>query len=156
MGLAGSGAKLERVRRLGAAVAVDYTRAGWQEQVRAELHGREPTVAFDGVGGEVGRAALELLGIGGRLVMYGWTSGKEPTQVTTADLFAKGLTVTVAVGPKVFRRPGGIRGLEDRALEAVISGAVVPLVQEFPLADAAEAHWAIENRHTMGKVVLIP
>ena len=133
VGLAGGPAKVERVRQLGADLAVDYTAAPvGRSRSRVGLDGRRPTVAFDGVGGEVGRAALELLDIGGRLVMYGWASGKEPTQVTTADLFAKGLTVSVAVGAKVFRRPGGIRGLEDQALEAVASGAVVPLGADVP------------------------
>jgi NADPH2:quinone reductase len=46
-------------------------------------------------------------------------------------------------------------GLEEAALAALGSGALVPLVaRRFPLADAAGAHAAIEARATVGKTVL--
>ncbi|WP_238412576.1 zinc-binding dehydrogenase [Saccharothrix deserti] len=31
-----------------------------------------------------------------------------------------------------------------------------PVVQTFPLAEAARAHAAMESRHTVGKAVLVP
>lgn len=43
--------------------------------MRAELAGREVSVLLDGVGGEFGRGALELLGIAGRVIMFGWSAG---------------------------------------------------------------------------------
>ena len=102
---------------------------------------------------QIGRAALELLGVGGRLVLYGWSSG-EPTPLTTVDLFARGISASAAIGARIFNRPGGIRDLEEKALAA--AGTLVPLVQHFPLAEAAKAHAAIAARATTGKVVLIP
>jgi NADPH2:quinone reductase len=56
----------------------------------------------------------------------------------------------------MFRRPGGLRGLEVAALDALARGRMVPLLTRFPLAEAAAAHAALENRETIGKVVLIP
>jgi NADPH2:quinone reductase len=54
-------------------------------------------------------------------------------------------------------RQGGVRGLSADALDALASGRLAPLVHPpFPLADATDAHRAIESRATMGKVVLIP
>jgi NADPH2:quinone reductase len=73
------------------------------------------------------------------------------------DIYAHGMTVGVAVGPRLLNRPGGLRELETRALEAATSGRWVPLIgQSFPLAKAAEAHAAVENRATTGKTVLKP
>jgi NADPH2:quinone reductase len=144
VGVAGPG-KLDRVA---ADVVVDYTRPRWPDAVRSGLDGREMTVALDGVGGEAGRAAFELLARGGRHVLYGWSAG-EMTRIETADIVARGLTVTSALV-----RPGSMRELEERALAAAASGRLVPLVTRFPLAEAAQAHAALQSRATVGKVVL--
>jgi NADPH2:quinone reductase len=50
---------------------------------------------------------------------------------------------------------GRLRELETKALAAVASREMVPAVQRFPLARAAEAHTPLDNRATTGKVVLI-
>ena len=112
------------------------------------------SVVLDGVGGAAGRAAMELLGIGGRLVLFGWSAG-EPTQITTQDLIARHLSATWAL-PRQLQRPGGLRELETRALAEAAAGRLVPLTQPFALAQAAAAHTALETRATVGKTVLIP
>ena len=140
----------EKLDRVSAAIPVDYTRPGWPETVREALDGREVTVALDGVGGEAGRAAFELLARGGRHVLYGWSSGRM-TAITSGDIVSRGLTVSSALV-----RPGSIRELEERALAAAADGRLVPLLTRFRLADAAAAHRALETRATVGKVVLEP
>jgi NADPH:quinone reductase len=155
VGVAGGPAKVEHVRSLGANVAVDYRIDGWPARVREALGERTVTVLLDGVGGELSRAALALVGVGGRIVMFGWSSGT-PLDLTTNDLFARGLTASAAVGPRLLQRPGGLRELETQALAEAAAGRLVPAVQTFPLADAAAAHTALETRATTGKVVLIP
>lgn len=156
VGAAGSAGKLDQVRRLGATVAVDYSEPDWTDQVRAQLAGREPTVVLEGVGGELGTASLDLLGFGGRIIMYGYAAGK-PTTITSETLFARSLTASVGIGPRLIRRPGGFRDLEERALAAVAARELVPLVGDaFPLDAAADAHAAIERRATTGKVILVP
>jgi NADPH2:quinone reductase len=154
-GLAGGPSKVAEVRALGASIAVDYQHADWPDQVRAQLGDRPVTVVLDGVGGSPGRQAFELLGVGGRLVMFGWSAGA-PTEVTTDDIVARGLTVSWAIGPKLLHRPGGLPGLEADALTQAAEGRWVPLTTRFPLAKAADAHRALENRETTGKVVLLP
>jgi NADPH2:quinone reductase len=155
VGLAGGPEKVELARSLGADVAVDYREPGWPEQVLAALDRRRPTVLLDGVGGAVGRAGLELLDTGGRIVMFGWSAG-EPTQFTTQDVVAGSLSVHWVTGPRMLRRYGGLRGLETQALAEAAAGRTVPVVQRFALADAAGAHRALEARATTGKVVLVP
>ena len=155
VGVAGGPTKVARVQALGAEVAVDYDQPDWADEVRTALDGRSVTVALDSVGGTIGRDALELLGVGGRFVLYGYSSG-EVTHLTAADLFQRGISATAAIGARMFGRPGGLRDLEDRALAAVAAGELDPVVDTFPLADAAGAHAALESRATVGKVVLLP
>ncbi|HEY8546105.1 MAG TPA: zinc-binding dehydrogenase [Acidimicrobiales bacterium] len=155
-GVAGGPDKVARVRELGADIALDYRNPTWADDLRAELGDRQLTVAFDSVGGPVGRAALELLAPGGRLVIYGWSSGT-PTALSADDIVGRSLTVTGAIGPKLTQRPGGLRDFETEALARAASGEWVPLVDSrFPLADAAKAHRALEERGTVGKVILVP
>jgi NADPH2:quinone reductase len=155
VGVAGGPAKVQRARQLGATVAVDYSAPGWSDAVREALDGRDVTVTLDGVGGALGRGALELLGVGGRLILFGWSSG-EPTELSIGDLYSRGLTVSAAIGPRIAQWPGGLRDLEEQALAAAADGRLVPLVQRFALAQAAAAHTAIQTRATVGKTVLVP
>jgi NADPH:quinone reductase len=154
VGLAGGPEKTERVRDLGATAAVDYLTSDWPRSVRDALGGREVSVVLDGVGGELGRQTLELLGPGGRMVVFGWSSG-EPTKLTTMDVFGRSLTVTSGLGPDI-GDPERKRELEATALAEAAAGHLVPLLSRFPLADAAGAHAALERRATVGKTVLIP
>jgi NADPH:quinone reductase len=155
VGAAGGPDKVERARALGADVGVDYREPAWPKVVQEALEGRHVTLALDGVGGEIGRGALELLGPGGRIVMFGWSSG-EPLQITTSDLYAGGITASAAVGPRIMQRPGGMRDLETRALAEAAAVRIVPPLTRFPLAAAAQAHLALETRQTIGKTVLVP
>jgi NADPH2:quinone reductase len=138
-----------KVAQLDADLAVDYSRPGWTEGLRDH----RVTVVLDGVGGELGRAALETLAPGGRIVLFGFASGK-PTEITTADLFRLGIRADAAIGPRILPR---LRELEAAALNAAAEGRLVPRVgSAFPLAEAAAAHRALETRRTTGKVVLVP
>ena len=122
------------------------------QRVRAELGQRRLTLVVDGVGGAAGRGALELLAPGGRFVICGWSSGTA-TEITTADLYGRGITASSAIGPGVSRP---LRELEEQALREAAQGWFNPLVTEFPLAEAARAHRELEGRGTVGKVLLVP
>ncbi|TDD72338.1 oxidoreductase [Jiangella aurantiaca] len=154
VGVAGGAEKIARVRELGATHVADYTVSDWPERVRAALGDREVTVVLDGVGGTLGRAAMDLLGVRGRLVMFGWSSG-EVVPFTSTDLVERGLTATWPISRHQVGRPGFLRGLETRALAEAAAGRLVPVVQRFPLDRAADAHTAFEARRTTGKVVLV-
>ncbi|MER8041896.1 zinc-binding dehydrogenase [Streptomyces sp. NPDC094032] len=161
VGLAGGPAKVALVRENGADLAVDYTRPEWPEEVRAYLGARTATVVFDSVGGDTGRAAVDLLGPGGLHLVFGW-SGKgvhdgEPLTFTPEELAARGIRSESVLGPVMIEKAGGdVRTLERAALEAATTGTLRPAVHRFPLAEAARAHRALETRGTTGKVVLIP
>ncbi|MFD0148607.1 zinc-binding dehydrogenase [Streptomyces sp. NPDC055721] len=163
IGLAGGPAKVALVEANGADLAVDYKQPDWQEKVRAYLaeRGRSATVVFDSVGGDTGRAAVDLLGKGGQHVVFGWSGAGlhdgEPLTFTPEELAARGITSESVLGPVMIQKAGGdVRNLELAALAAATDGTLRPAVHRFPLADAAGAHRALENRGTTGKVVLIP
>jgi len=154
--VAGGPSKVATALEHGADLAVDYLRPDWPARVRTALGDRVVTVVLDGVGGAAGRAALELLGVGGRLVFFGWSSG-EQLVVTIQDLYRLGISAAAGIGPRLTQRQGGLRALETTALAEAAAGSLVPVVgQTFPLAKAAAAHTAIETRATTGKVVLVP
>jgi NADPH2:quinone reductase len=156
VGAAGGADKVALVRRVGADHAIDYSRPDWPNAVRDALADRPVTLVLDGVGGQVGRDALELLGVTGRLVMFGSSSGSL-TELSATDLFGRGISAASAIGARILQRPGGTRTLEHDALEAVSSKRLIPVIgQRFALAEAAAAHIAIESRATTGKTVLRP
>ncbi|MER8031151.1 zinc-binding dehydrogenase [Streptomyces bauhiniae] len=153
VGLAGGAEKTARVRADGAGLAVDYTRPDWPAEVRAWLDGRDATLVYDGVGGEVAREAVALLGPGGRHLVFGWSA--EGIGEGARGHFVDGVSESV-LGPEMLRRGGGLRALEERALAEAAAGRLRPAVTRFPLAEAAAAHRALQTRGTVGKVVLEP
>lgn len=155
-GAAGGEAKVALARSLGADVAVDYLDPDWPAALRAGLGDRPVTVLLDGVGGAVGRAAVDLVGPGARLVLFGWTSGDQ-VELSDDELAARDLTVAPPIGPRIMSEPGALERFETAALAAAADGTWAPVVgATFPLADAAGAHRALVSRATTGKVVLVP
>ncbi|WP_432076594.1 zinc-binding dehydrogenase [Streptomyces wuyuanensis] len=160
VGLAGGPGKTARVAANGADLAVDYTLPDWPGEVRAHLGDRAATVVYDSVGGETGRAAVGLLGKGGRHIVFGWSSqgirdGSALT-FTERELADRGITSESVLGPAMLEKAGGLRALETRSLAEATAGRLRPAVHRFPLAEAAAAHRALETRGTIGKVVLVP
>ncbi|MFJ6572711.1 zinc-binding dehydrogenase [Streptomyces sp. NPDC091292] len=153
VGASGGPAKTAAVRELGADLAVDYNRPDWPDTVREALGDRHVTVVVDGVEGEKGRAAFELLGEGGRYVTIG-ASSREPFRPDEAELTRRGVTFTDALALLIAGQDGPAD--EARALAAAADGTMVPAVQTFPLSQAGAAHTALKARATTGKVVLVP
>ena len=146
--LAGQPRKLAVARDLGADVTVDYSRDGWERQVR-EAAG-QVDVVFDGVGGDIGLAAFGLLGAGGRFCPFGMASGRFAP--VTPEL-AQDRQVTVRAGAGA--SPEELAALARTALAEAAAGRLRPVIgQEFELAGAARAHAAIEARETVGKTLL--
>jgi NADPH2:quinone reductase len=149
---AGGERKLEVARDLGADVAVDYRSRSWTEEVRSAIDGADVDVVFDGVGGRIGRDAFNLLGRGGRLCMFGMAAGSF-TAIGDAELKERG--VSSLRGAAGDRRD--LATLTRRALSSAAADELQPIIgQKLPLADAADAHRAIESRATIGKTLLVP
>jgi NADPH2:quinone reductase len=146
---AGGGRKLSLAAELGAGMTVDYTEPGWTERVRSRVGGVD--VVFDGVGGQVGREAFDLLHAGGRFCAFGMASGAF-TRLPDGEDARRG--VTVIRGAPV--TPEELRELTRAALAEAAAGRIRPVIgQTFPLERAADAHAAIEARATVGKTLLL-
>jgi len=141
----GSPHKMEVVQRLGADKVVDYSRGGWQDEIRGDLGPVD--VVFDGVGGDIGISSLTLLRVGGRFCQYGMASGSF-TQIPSQRRDVQVLRGTALT-------PAESRDLSIEALRLAAAGQLVATIgQEYPLERASGAHAAIEDRSTIGKTLL--
>ncbi|GAB3400092.1 MDR/zinc-dependent alcohol dehydrogenase-like family protein [Flindersiella endophytica] len=152
VGAARGAEKLAAVRSLGAE-AVDYSAPEWVAEVRSLVGDSGVEVVFDGVGGELGRAAFGLVTPGGRFSAHGMPSGSF-TGLDQPDATAAGITLTRI--EQVQLAPGELRQTTARALAAAADGRIRPFVgRTYPLERAGEAHAAIENRQVVGKTLLL-
>jgi NADPH2:quinone reductase len=146
---AGGERKLAVARELGAEVTVDYRDPEWTVRVREAVGGLD--VVFDGVGGEVGRAAFGLLDRGGRMSSYGLASGAW-AGISEDEAAERGVTLIGSRRPT----PEELRELTTSALAEAAAGRLRPVIgQRFALDRAADAHAAIESRATVGKTLLV-
>jgi NADPH2:quinone reductase len=147
---AGGARKADAARSLGADLVTDYSQPDWPKRLRSELNGRGVDVVFDGVGGDIGKAAFEFVARGGRFCAYGMASGRF-TDLLETDIAER--EVTALRGVQASREE--LRQAAQTAVELTCQGRLRPLIgQMFPLAQAAEAHAAIEARATIGKTLL--
>ncbi|MCW2876776.1 MAG: dehydrogenase [Sphaerisporangium sp.] len=152
---AGAKVKRERARELGADIVVDHRDPSWPGQVRDALQGATLDIVFESVAGASARELLDLMTPGtGRMLYYGRLGG-EPAAVTPDDLLYRGLTLIGCGGLAAWAKR--VAAARTDVLCLLAEGRLHPLVDSvLPLADAATAHRRIENRETMGKIVLTP
>lgn len=145
--------KLDLVQALGADAVVDYSELGWPERVREATGGTGPDVVFDGVGGQIGRAAFEVTARGGRFSAHGAPSGGF-AEIDPREAERRGVTVSGI--EQVQLAPADAKRLAERALSEAVAGRIRPVIgQTFPLERAADAHAAIEARGVIGKTLLL-
>jgi NADPH2:quinone reductase len=152
IGAARGKAKGDAVGEAGADVVIDYGHPGWASEVVRATGGTGPAVVLDGVGGQLGRQAYEIMADGGRFSAHGGPSGSF-TSIDRDD--AKRRNVAVTGLGDLQARPGERADLARQILPDVLSGKVRPLIgQTFPLAEAARAHAMIEAREAIAKTLL--
>lgn len=150
-------AKEQLARNAGADEIIRYTERDFEQDVMALTEGRGVDVVYDSVGQATFDKSLNVLRPLGYLVLFGQSSGPVPP-------FDPGILSTK--GSLFLTRPTMLHYTQTRAdlleranavLEWIAAGELVLRIStEFGLADAAEAHRALQGRKTTGKVVLIP
>src|ERR1044072_1097509 len=114
-------------------------------------------VALDGGGGASWSAALASLCRRGLMVSYGNASGAVPRFAPLELARGGSLFLTRPTLADYVATQAELHASAARLFEMVGSGAVpVRIGTRFPLADAADAHRALEARETTGSTLLIP
>jgi NADPH2:quinone reductase len=126
-------------------------------EVRKLSDGRGVPVVLDGVGAASWRASVDSVARRGLIVSYGNASGPVPP-FSMLDLMRAGsIFVTRPTMGDYAATPEEMRASAARLFELMLSGKIVVRIgQRFPLAEAAEAHRALESRATTGSTLLIP
>lgn len=145
---ASSEEKRDVALELGADEALGYDE--FEERVRAD-------VVLDSVGGDVFERSFGVLKPLGTVVGIGFAGGwwkpLDPSSLVGRNLGLQGFYL----GRLMRHRPDVVREAIGEVVRLWEEGAVKPLVgSTFPLTEAADAHRLIEERRSVGKVVLVP
>jgi NADPH2:quinone reductase len=153
----GTPEKAELASAAGADHTILYRDVDFVEAI-TEIAGERPLdVVYDGVGRAVFEPSLRLLRRRGTMVTFGNASGPvEP--VSPLDLSANGsIYLTRPTLADHVATPDDLRRRAHDLFAWVGDGSLdVRIGSRFPLADAADAHRALEGRQTSGKVLLVP
>jgi len=155
-GTVSTDAKAALAREAGAHEVIFYTREDFLVAVKRLTDGAGVNVVYDSVGQSTFEKSLEALAPRGMLALFGQSSG--PVPPFSAALLARASLFLTR--PTLFHYVADRKSLEARAA-AVLGGAAsgelkVRIERTFPLAEAAEAHRALEGRKTTGKALLLP
>jgi len=147
--------KAHAAREFGVDEAILYTEGDFEAEVKRFTNGSGVDVVYDSVGKSTFEKSLNCLRIRGMLVLFGQTSGPIPP-MDPAILSGKGslfltrpsLTHYIRTREELLMRAGDV-------LNWVASGKVKPCIyRTYPLSEAAAALRELENRRTVGKLLL--
>ena len=152
---AASGEKLGAVTEFGADHAIDYAADDWPDQVRELTGGRGADLVLDAVGGRTAAHALAAAADGGgRVGLYGFASG-EWAALDAQTIGRRGLTVSGPLGILIRESDAVQRDDAEQVLAAAARGELTPRVHaRFPLEHAADAHRELQERRSVGAIVL--
>ncbi|WP_337869959.1 quinone oxidoreductase [Meiothermus sp.] len=152
---ASSEEKRALAKEAGADYALPYE--GFDQKACEITGGKGVDVVYDGVGQSTWEGSLNSLRIRGMLVLYGQSSGPVPPFNPQILNQKGGLYLT---RPSLWHYTQTRQELEWRAGDVMrwaLEGRLkIRIGAEFPLAQATQAHRALQGRETTGKVLLIP
>ncbi|EYT54583.1 NADPH--quinone reductase [Leucobacter sp. UCD-THU] len=147
--------KRELSRGAGADEVLDY--GGFADRARELTGGEGVAVVYDGVGRSTFDDSLRALRVRGELVLFGAASGPVPPFDLQRLNAGGSLSITRPSIGHFLRTPEERAWRYRELFEAIADGGLdVRIGARFPLAEAAEAHTALESRATTGKVILEP
>jgi NADPH2:quinone reductase len=157
IGTAGSREKAELARAAGAAHVINYNDEDIVARVLEITNGAKVPVVYDSVGKDTFIRSLDCLQPRGLMVSFGNSSGAVPP-FSMNELASRGSLYLTR--PSLAAYVPTRLELEARAADLfamVESGKVkIDIRQRFPLAQAADAHIALEARRTTGSTILLP
>jgi NADPH:quinone reductase len=146
--------KAQAAREAGVEHVILYTREDFAAETKRLTNGKGADYIIDGVGKSTFSRNLDAVSTRGHITLYGWSSGA-PDSILPAALMAKSIAVSGGGLGNFINTREEILGRARAVFEGVQTGWLKPRVDRvFPLAQAAEAHRLLENRQTIGKLVL--
>ena len=153
---AGSAAKLDRCRELGASLAINYQEQDFVAAVRDATQGQGVDLILDPVGGAYLNQNLDLLEENGRLINIGLLGGSA-AELNLGAVLGKSLRI---IGTRLRSRPLAqkikiTRLFADRFWPLLESGRLQPVVDTvFSIAESQAAHDYVRQNRNTGKVIL--
>lgn len=153
---AGSGAKLEACRDLGAEILIDYRRTDFVEEIKTATGGRGADVILDVVGAKYLSRNVAALATSGRLVVIGLQGGVKAEINLNALLSKRGSLMATSLRARpVAEKAAIVAAVREHVWPLVEAGRVRPVVHEtVPLGEVGRAHQILEDSRHIGKVVL--
>jgi NADPH2:quinone reductase len=153
---AGSAAKLDRCRELGAHVAISYKDEDFVARSKEETGGRGVDVLLDNMGAKYLHRNLDTLAVDGRLVIIGLQGGTK-AEINLGAMLPRRLSLhaTTLRGRPNQQKAQVVAGTRAELWPAIEDGRIRPVIDcVLPLGDAATAHRSVEESSHVGKVVL--
>jgi putative PIG3 family NAD(P)H quinone oxidoreductase len=153
---AGSMAKLEACRALGADAGINHREEDFVQRVGELTAGRGADLILDVMGASYLARNLDALAPDGRLVIIGLQGGTV-TDIDVGHVLRRRLSViaTTLRGRPLEQKAEIVRRFVEDALPGFEDGSLRPVVDRvLPLAEAAAAHRAMESGENVGKLVL--
>jgi NADPH:quinone reductase len=151
--------KTELSRRAGAFEVLDYPQdpAPFAARVRELTEGNGVTAVYDGVGRSTFDASLASLAVRGTLALFGAASGPVPP-VDPQRLNAAGSVYLTRPKLGDFTRDADeFAWRAGELIDAIADGSITVTVGgRYPLAEAHRAHRDLQERKTVGSIVLVP
>jgi len=156
-GTASTQEKLDLATDLGVDHPIQYTEEDFAERVDELTDGDGVHLVLDGVGGDVFDDSMSALKHFGRIVTFGVASGEPALADTTRVFFGNKRVIGFHLGQAMRHDASRVLEAVPDLTEGLTSGELSVVVGErFPLEEAAAAHEHIEDRASVGKVVLEP
>ena len=152
---AGTEAKRDLCRALGADVALDY-HGDWADSVRVATRGTGVDVILDVMGAKYLEPNVDSLAPDGRLVVIGLQGGRKGTLDLNKLLTKRAVVTATSLRGRPAEQKAAICGIvRERVWPLLADGRIVPVPERrFPLGQVADAHRYLESGEHTGKVIL--
>ena len=142
---------------LGADAAVDSRTEDLRSALREANGGNGVDVVLEMTGGKVFDDSLAALAPLGRLAVFGMAGRTPPSPVVPAALMARSTAVIGFWLIHLLQRPAMLVDAVTDLLGLIADGSITPVIgASYGLAEAADAHRALLDRSSVGKLVLEP
>ena len=154
LGTASSASKAEWLRSVGVQAVRYDNETDWLAQVLDATQGHGVDVVFDSVGKSTFTQSLQVVAACGHVILFGAASG-QPDPIDVLQLMRKSITLTRPVLPHYLTNPASLQAHADQVFAYLSAGTVrLRIHAEYALADVAQAHAALAQRGTQGKLLL--